>query len=456
MPDALKVLAIDDEEDILEALRMIYEYEGYEFIQASTGAQGLKFAEKYQPELILLDIKMPRIDGLEVLTRLKESGFSNPVVMISGHGTLSTAVEATKLGAFDFLEKPLDRDRLILITRNAIDQKRLADENRNLKTRLSEEYRIVGSSEAVAGVLEAVRKAAPTSATVMIHGESGTGKELVARQIYQLSKRSNKPFIQVNCAAIPEDLIESELFGHEKGSFTGATDRQAGKFVLADGCTLFLDEVGDMSFKTQAKVLRALQEGEVEPIGSQKTLKVDVRVIAATNKNLIDMIEKGTFREDLYFRLNVIPIQCPSLRERVEDIPELIEYFSEKFCRENNYKSKRFSTAAISRMCEYPWKGNVRELKNTVERILIMMSGDTVDVKDLPDTITSANQQILEHISKVSTLREFKEMSERAFLVEKLKENGWNISLTAQKIDTPRSNLYKKLEQYTISEAQDG
>jgi two-component system nitrogen regulation response regulator NtrX len=322
---------------------------------------------------------------------------------------------------------------------------------------------MIGDSAALKQVMAAVGRAAPTNATVLIQGESGVGKELVARTIHRNSLRSRERFVQVNCAAIPEELIESELFGHEKGSFTGATEKQVGKFEQADRGTIFLDEVGDMSAKTQAKVLRVLQEGEVERLGSARTIKVDVRVIAATNKNLEEEIEKGRFREDLYFRLAVIPIFVPPLRDRPEDIPPLVRHFMDLFSRENNVRPKRITPAALDALTRHRWKGNIRELRNTVERVIIMSGGDTIDVADLPDVVRSPWRGLASpkqggdsEPAKAGTLREFKDMSERAYLVQKLRENGWNISKTAEVIDTPRSNLYKKLEQYQISQESDG
>jgi two-component system, NtrC family, nitrogen regulation response regulator NtrX len=316
---------------------------------------------------------------------------------------------------------------------------------------------MVGSSPVLNQVLESVRLAAPTTATVLIRGESGAGKELVARMIHRSSLRSRERFIQVNCAAIPDDLIESELFGHEKGSFTGATEKQIGKFEQADRGTIFLDEVGDMSLKTQAKVLRVLQEGEVERLGSSRTMKVDVRIIAATNKDLELEIEKGSFREDLFFRLSVIPIMVPPLRERPDDIPLLVKHFADVFTKENNFRPKRFSPGAMVMLQRYRWKGNVRELKNTIERVLIMTRGDVIGEDDLPDTVRSAPRQAAPEAGqeRTGTLREFKESAERTFLVEKLRENNWNITRTAEVIGTPRSNLYKKLELYNIKQETD-
>jgi two-component system nitrogen regulation response regulator NtrX len=458
-----RILVIDDEAAIRDSLRMTLEYEGYEFLGAATGQEGLALAERESPDLVLLDVKMPGMDGLEVLDRLRAANDTVPVVVISGHGSISTAVDATKKGAFDFIEKPFASERVLVSLRNALDQRRLKDENRSLKRAAEVRHQMIGESAALKHVMAAISRAAPTNATVLIQGESGVGKELVARTIHRNSLRSRERFVQVNCAAIPEELIESELFGHEKGSFTGATEKQVGKFEQADRGTIFLDEVGDMSAKTQAKVLRVLQEGEVERLGSARTIKVDVRVIAATNKNLEEEIEKGRFREDLYFRLAVIPVHVPPLRERADDIPLLVRHYMETFSRENNMRPKRITQAAMDALQRYRWKGNIRELRNTVERLNIMTSGDTIDVADLPAALRSgagaaAASKAASDVdgAKAGTLREFKDTSERAYLVAKLRENGWNISKTAEVIDTPRSNLYKKLEQYQISQETDG
>jgi two-component system nitrogen regulation response regulator NtrX len=453
-----RILVIDDEVAIRDSLRMILEYEGYEFLGAATGQDGLSLLGRETVDLAFLDIKMPGMDGLEVLQRIKAANETLPVVMISGHATVSTAVEATKLGAFDFIEKPLASERVLVTIRNALDRSRLADENQSLRRAVEARHQIVGDSPQLKKVMDAIRRAAPTNATVLIVGESGVGKELVARAIHRNSLRSRERFVQVNCAAIPDDLIESELFGHEKGSFTGATEKQVGKFEQADKGTIFLDEVGDMSLKTQAKVLRVLQEGEVERLGSARTIKVDVRVIAATNKNLEEEIERGNFREDLYFRLAVIPISVPPLRERREDIPLLVRHFADLFARDNNFRPKRVTPAAMDVLQRHRWKGNIRELRNTVERLIIMTPTDAIDLPDLPESIRvdGASRGSDNELIRAGTLREHKEVSERAFLVQKLRETGWNISKTAELIDTPRSNLYKKLEQYKISQESDG
>jgi two-component system, NtrC family, nitrogen regulation response regulator NtrX len=458
-----RILVVDDEAEIRRSVRMILEYEGYDVQEASSGPEGLGLIEREPPDLVFLDIKMGGgLDGLETLEKIRQVNEALPVVIISGHGTVSTAVEATKLGAFDFIEKPLASERVLVTIRNALDQTRLVDENRTLKRAVEARHQMVGESVSLRQIWDAIKRAAPTNATVLLLGESGVGKELVARAIHRNSLRSRDRFIQVNCAAIPEELIESELFGHEKGSFTGATEKQIGKFEQADRGTIFLDEVGDMSAKTQAKVLRVLQEGEVERLGSARTIKVDVRVIAATNKDLEAEIERGNFREDLYFRLSVIPIRVPPLRDRREDIPALVRHFVDIFSRESNRRPMRFSPAALDFMQKARWKGNVRELRNTVERLLIMTPGDTIDVDDLRDAVRVETRPVVvaeaaggNHMAP-GTLREFKESAERKFLVEKLRENAWNISKTAEVIGTPRSNLYKKLEQYAITQESDG
>jgi two-component system, NtrC family, nitrogen regulation response regulator NtrX len=459
-----RILVIDDEAAIRDSLRMIIEYEGYEFVGASSGPEGITLVERESPDLVFLDIKMPGMDGFDVLERIKAVS-DVPVVMISGHGTGATGADAVRRGAFDFIDKPPDTDRLLVTIQNALERNRITSEVRQLRRAVEVKHEMVGESPAIRQVMDSVRRAAPTNATVLIQGESGVGKELVARAIHRNSLRSRERFVQVNCAAIPEELIESELFGHEKGSFTGATEKQIGKFEQADRGTIFLDEVGDMSLKTQAKVLRVLQEGEVERVGSARTIRVDVRVIAATNKDLEKEIEKGTFREDLFFRLSVIPVHVPPLRERSEDIPLLVQHFLDLLARENNFRRRRLSPRAIEALQRHRWKGNIRELRNTLERSLIMSPADVIDLTDLPDAVRfDARQAAPDNGAEVkaaatpsaATLREHKESVERTFLVQRLRENGWNISRTAEVIDTPRSNLYKKLEFYKISQETDG
>jgi two-component system nitrogen regulation response regulator NtrX len=467
-----RILVIDDEAAIRDSLRMILEYERYEFVGAASGPDGVALVRRDPPDIVLLDIMMPGMNGLETLAEIRTVEETLPVAMISGHGTITDAMQATRLGAFDFIEKPFTSERVLVTVAKGLEVRELRQENRELKLAMESKYEIVGRSLALKSVLEAVRRAAPTNATVLLLGESGVGKELVARTVHRNSPRAGQRFIQVNCAAIPEELIESELFGHEKGSFTGATEKQIGKFEQADRGTIFLDEVADMSAKTQAKVLRVLQEQEVERLGSSRTIKVDVRVIAATNKDLEEAIQRGAFREDLYFRLNVIPIVVPPLRERREDIPPLVQHFARRTSEEHNLRPKRFDAHALEALQRSRWRGNIRELRNTVERVMIMTTGDVVRVEDLPQEIRGdagarpgpADQPAATASSvaapagplAVGTLREFKDAAERAYLVQKLRENNWNISKTAEVIDTPRSNLYKKLEQYGISQDVDG
>src|SRR6188768_776421 len=465
-----RILVIDDEAAIRDSLKMILEYEDYEFIGAASGPDGIASVKRDSPDLVVLDIKMPGMNGLEALAEIRKVDEALPVAMISGHGTITDAMQATRLGAFDFIEKPFTSERVLVTVAKGLEVRELRQENRELKLAMESKYEIVGQSPALRRVLESVRRASPTNATVLLLGESGSGKELVARTIHRNSPRAGQRFIQVNCAAIPEELIESELFGHEKGSFTGTTEKQTGKFEQADRGTIFLDEIGDMSPKTQAKVLRVLQEGEVERLGSARTIKVDVRVIAATNKNLEEAIARGEFREDLYFRLNVIPIVVPPLRERREDIPRLVQHFAKRTAEEHNLKPRRFDQAAMDALQRYRWRGNIRELRNTVERLLIMAPSEVVRVEDLPPEIRSGEPARVTMATEpdvpaktgesvapgAGTLREFKDAAERAYLVQKLRENNWNISRTAELIDTPRSNLYKKLEQYGIKQEVDG
>ena len=451
-----RILVVDDETAIREAIKMTLEYEGYKIDEARSGQDGIDKAGKTDYDAILLDIKMPVLDGIEVLENLRELKISSPVVMVSGHGDVHTAVECTKRGAFDFLEKPLNRDKLLLTVRNAVRLRRVEEEVTELKSKAEKIYQLVGSSPVMADLKSQIERAAPTKATVLITGESGTGKELVAREIHRRSSRSSAPFIQVNCAAIPEELIESELFGHEKGSFTGAVRKQTGKFVAADNGTIFLDEIGDMSLRTQAKVLRVLQEGDVEPVGSATVVKVDVRVIAATNKDLTEEIRNGRFREDLYYRLNVIPIRTPPLRERRDDTAVLAEHFAKLFSDEHNMHPKKFTPTAVKALQDAPWRGNVRELKNMIERMVIMVPGDAIDVADLPAEFFRAPADIIAGSMNLNTLQAFKDEAEKAFILAKLREHGWNVSKTAEAIDTPRSNLYKKIEQYNIKREAGG
>jgi len=452
---AQKVLVIDDDAGIRDTLRMILEYDGYEVLTAPDGKTALADLDANPADAVLLDIKMPGMDGFEVLDKIVAREGAPPVLMISGHGDIATAVECTRRGAVDFLEKPPQRERILVSLQNALSRNRLRAENERLRTALEEDSVLIGRSAPMQRLREEVARASPTGATVLIMGESGTGKELVAREIHTGSRVASGPFVQVNCAAIPEELIESELFGHEKGSFTGAVRRQTGKFVEADGGTIFLDEVGDMSARAQAKVLRVLEAGEVEPVGAAKVRQVNVRVIAATNRDLTESIREGGLREDLYFRLNVVPIRTPPLRERTDDIAELVEHFTRRFCERDHRKPRRFAPGALALLRARAWPGNVRELKNLVERVLIMADKDPIEAEDLPPEARVSPAEISSRGLQLATLSEFKEFVEREFLVAKLRENGWNISRTAEVIQTPRSNLYKKIEHHRISRESD-
>ncbi len=444
------ILIVDDEKNIRRSVGMICTGEGYQVKSAADAEEALKILQAGGIDLILLDIIMPGTDGLELLKEIRRQYPEVAVIMISGHATVQNAVTATKEGAYDFIEKPISKEKLLIAIKNALQNIQLQRENLQLKQQISSKYEMVGKSPAMQEVFQQIAKVAPTSGRVLIMGESGTGKELIARAIHENSLRKNKPFIKVNCAAIPEELIESELFGSEKGAYTGAYQSREGKFSLADGGTLFLDEVGDMSLKVQAKVLRVLQEGEFEKVGGHKTQKVDVRVLAATNKDLEQEVRAGRFREDLYFRLNVVPIVAPPLRRRKEDIPLLVEHFIETFSRENGYRRKHLSPDALEALCNYNWPGNIRELKNIIERLMIMCSSDVIDIGDLPPHIQSPTSQIPFHLQSGMTLKEIKEGVEREYILASLKRNRWNISKTARELDIDRTNLHKKIRYYKL------
>jgi two-component system nitrogen regulation response regulator NtrX len=456
-----RVLIVDDEKGIREALKQVLEYEEIEVQTCASGHEALRVYPEFRPHLVFLDVKMEGMDGLETLKRVRELDPHAQVVMISGHGTIQTAVEATQLGAYDFLEKPLDTDRILLTLRNALQHVVLVSENVRLKQEVHAQYEIVGSSKAIKQVIERLEKVAPTVARVLITGQNGTGKELVARAIHALSPRAAGPFVEVNCAAIPSELIESELFGHVKGSFTGAFADRAGKFELADGGTLFLDEIGDMSLSAQAKVLRALQEGVISRVGSGKTLAVDVRVIAATNKNLEHEIREGRFREDLLYRVNVVPIEVPPLRERRGDIAQLVAHFAAELTR-SGLPPKEIEPAAVQRLTAHDWPGNIRELKNGIERLLILAAGDKVTEADVQRLVGTGEGGRGTGGAprdgggdatwlRAATFEEFKQAAERAFLLTKLQEHDWNVSETARTLQMPRSNLYKKIERYGLA-----
>jgi len=445
MEDA-KILVIDDEKNILESIKMVLTYENYPVETTNNGLDGIDLFKAIKPDIVLLDVKMPGFNGIDVLRQLKEINEFSEIIMISGHSGIEEALEAAKLGAFDFLEKPISREKLILTVRNAVEKVKLLKENFSLKIISERKYKLIGNSPSMQELNQAIAKVARTNSTILITGESGTGKELIARNIYMNSSRRTQPFVQVNCAAIPEELIESELFGHEKGSFTGAYEKKIGKFDRAHRGSIFLDEIGDLSLKAQAKVLRVLEEGEIQRVGSSEIKKIDVRVIAATNKNLKEEIKKGTFREDLFFRLNVVPVHSPPLREKREDIPLLVEHFINYFSEENNYKKKKFSENVMQRFKQYDWKGNVRELRNLVERLLIMTEGSIITENDLPEHMRSADKKPDFSFKEIKLWKDFKTESEKYFLEEKLKQYKYNIAKTAREIELPRSNLYKKIE----------
>jgi two-component system nitrogen regulation response regulator NtrX len=448
-----RILVVDDEQGIRAALGQLLEYEGYEVRSESSALQGIAQYEKWRPQLVFLDVKMSGMDGIEALRRIRQIDPAATVVMISGHATIQTAVEATQLGAYDILEKPLDTDRILVLLRNTLQHLTLQEENARLRESIEARYEIVGRSYAIRALMSQIEKVGVTPARVLITGENGTGKELVARAIHRLSPRASKPFIEVNCAAIPSELIESELFGHMKGSFTGAIQDRAGKFEQADKGTLFLDEVGDMSLAAQAKVLRVLQDGEVTRIGGSKRVQVDVRVLAATNKTLEHEIEEGRFRDDLFYRLNVVPLHVPPLRERREDIPLLAMHFAEQLARREGAASRTLEQGALDALQRLDWPGNVRELRNAIERLVILAPGPRITATDVgrltgpraPDTTG------LGTLLECRTYDEFKHAAERAFLLHKLREFDWNVSETARVLEMPRSNLYKKIERYGLT-----
>lgn len=448
----MKVLIVDDEPNVRSSLKGVLEDEGFSVLTASNGEESLEIIRKDKPDIVLLDVLMPGIDGIETLRRIKNYDSSIIVLMISGHGTIDMAVKAMELGAMDFIEKPLSADRIIIRINQAIEKNKLRTENILLKKEIDEKYQIIGESQVMRDLIAKIMSVAPTNSRVLIFGENGTGKELVARAIHRNSKRSDRPFIQVNCAAIPDDLIESELFGHERGSFTGAITRSIGKFEQANNATLFLDEIGDMSIRTQSKVLKAIEEGEFTRIGGKEPIKVDVRIISATNKDLQQEVEQGRFREDLYYRLNVIPIYVPPLRERIEDIPLLVSYFLSKFSAENGVKEKRISQSAMKLLQSYHWPGNVRELKNLIERLVIMVSSDSIEVGDLPNNLFE--QPKTTKLSAVE-LRKAKNDFEREYILQTLRSCDWNITETAKKLGIERTNLHRKMKQYGISRKKD-
>ncbi len=445
------VLIVDDEPSIVQSLSGLLSDEGYKVSTAFNGHDALKVIDSDSPDLVLLDIWMPGLDGIETLKEIKKYNPHVQVIIITGHGTIETAVKATKLGAFDLVEKPLSIDKIILTINNALNFRRLEEENKYLRTKTLEKGSIDGDSERTQDLRKNIEIAAPSDTWILISGENGTGKELVARTIHQLSPRADKPLIDVSCAAIPDEHIESEMFGHEKGSFSGATTKKIGKFELADNGTIFLDEIGDMSLSSQAKILRVLQEQKIQRVGGSRPISVNVRIIATTNKNLEKEIESGTFREDLYYRLNVIPIEVAPLRERIEDLPILVEVFLEEFAVQNRSKRKTMSPAAISMLSSYAWPGNVRELRNLVERLAIMVDKDVIDAADMPDSYRPGayNEESFSAVSqfmKIDNFKEARKAFEKEFIKRKLLQNENNITKTAKSIKVGRSYLHKKIK----------
>jgi len=450
------ILVVDDEESILSSLTNILEDEGYQVAVGKSGADALRAYTTDPPDLMLLDIWMPEMDGLETLRRVRELVPTAQVMMMSGHGSIETAVKAIKLGAYDYIEKPLSLENVTLRVKHALDQYRLEQENRSLRTRVQRKFELVGQSPAMQQLRQLIETAGPTNSRVLIGGENGTGKELVARAIHEHSARAEKPFVAVNCAAIPETLIESELFGHEKGSFSGATSMKRGQFEQADGGTLFLDEIGDMSLNTQAKVLRALQEQQFTRVGGTKLMKVDVRVLAASNKDLMKEIEKGTFRDDLFYRLNVVPIVVPPLRERREDIPLLVRHFMKVHSEEQGLRSRDISPEAMAVFQQYDWPGNIRELGNLVERLMIMVPGNVIDATQASLALqvrpaATPSQQPVPATSPIlsqayDSLRDARNAFEKEYIGRKLREHHWNISRTAEDLKIERSHLHRKIK----------
>ena len=445
----VRILVVDDEPGIRSALGGLLEDEEFQVTAAASGEECLDQVARNNFELVFLDIWLPGMDGLEVLARLQELPLPDrpAVVMISGHGSIEAAVKATKLGAFDFLEKPLSAERVIVVAGNAVSQRRLQIENSRLKELTASRYRIIGESVPMKALRKQMTLMAGTNGRVLIYGESGTGKELVAHSLHEMSPRAAEPFIEVNCAAIPEDLIESELFGHNKGSFTSAHENKTGKFQKADRGTLFLDEVGDMSLRTQAKVLRALEEQRFEPVGATESVQVDVRVVAATNKHLEEEIERGNFREDLFYRLNVIPFGVPPLRERLEDIPLLADYFLNEFTTAYGRKPKELTPEAYRVLEEYHWPGNVRELRNIIERLVILNPQVRIDGRHIPVPVTRRDRTP----ERFGSLQEFREAAEREYILKKLEEANGNVTRTAEMLGLERSNLYRKMKTLGIA-----
>lgn len=445
------IYIVDDEKNIRRSFEIILKPEGYRVQTFESGETFLSAAAEAPPGIVFLDVLLPGMNGIDVLKKLKNLSPGCEVVMISGHANLSMAVEAARAGAYDFLEKPLNKERILLTLRNLQERRSLQSRFASLRESVEEEYRLVGESPRLQAVLKQIEKVAPTDSKVLITGESGTGKELLAYAIHQGSPRAREPFVKMNCAAIPEELSESELFGSEKGAFTGAVERREGKFMQADGGTLFLDEIGDMSLRVQTKVLRVLQDGEFQRVGGKETLKVDVRIIAATNKNLREMAREGSFREDLYFRLNVFPIEAPPLRERPGDIALLARHFIQRFCRRNNRRIPEVQPEVYAALQKYPWPGNVRELQNLVERLIILSENNRIGAENLPAYLLQAEFKLPETLPGSRTLSEVREEAERAYILHCLEQTGGNVTQAARLLGMERTNLHKKMKALGIS-----
>jgi len=445
------VLIVDDEEGIRESLSGILEDEGYRVVSSGAGEDALRMIQEQAPDLVILDVWLPKMDGIQTLQEIKSLKQDIPVIMISGHGNIEVAVKATRMGAYDFLEKPLSLERVLLSSKRALERSALERENRELRENLTGKWQLIGESSPMKDLRRQIEMAAPSNGRVLITGESGSGKEVVAKLLHSMGSRADKAFVEVNCAAMPHELIESDLFGHEKGSFTGAFEKKKGKFELADKGTLFLDEIGDMSLRTQAKVLRVIETQEFQRVGGSANIKVDVRIISATNKDLQEEVRKGNFREDLFFRLNVIPLPVPPLRERREDIPLLVEYFMQSIAEDYGQPQKKITPQAMKKLEEYSWPGNIRELRNLIERLVIMTPSPVISAKDF---VLTGRHEGSDYFT-CRTLKEARESFEKDFIARKLDENKWNISKTAEMLDIERSNLHRKIKTYRIQTTPD-
>ncbi len=444
------VLIIEDDKAIVDVLKMILEHDGFSIEKAFNGPTGIEKFKEVNPDIVLLDIRMPKMDGIEVLQEIRKIDKSSVIIMISGHGNIETAVQTTKLGAYDFISKPFDVERLKLTIQNGLNYRKLLAENESMKQKFDADAEFLGTSEEMKRLKDQISRIASTSSRVLITGENGTGKELAAKQVHKLSDRADKPFIHVNCAIIPRDLLEVELFGSVEGYLSFSPGKRLGKFEIANGGTLFLDEIADLSLESQAKLLNVLGENKIEPLGSNAEIPVDVRVISSTNRSLNQLISEGKFREDLFHRLNVLTLVIPPLRSRKEDIPELVCHFTKEICLKNEMPEKSFTPKALDYLSSLKWPGNVRELKNTIERLIILSDSDVIDRKNIESENRAYSSEMDKLVNSESTLRDFQDISEKIFIEKKLTENNWNISKTAEALDIQRSHLYTKIKQFNI------